>query len=322
MKTSVLLMSLLLGALLARPARAGPTTTADSLDRLEESLVLRVEDGRLSPDDVLPALLVSADPRTEEASAWYVTRVIELLERAFGPDGLRLCEACMAPRLLVEQGRMSLQTGPVAVEEIVRLDDGARGTSEPAKSAIWVDAGPHGVSIRVLDLATSRVIHAQNVDPDLDEFRRTRRSFTRAEELERRARGDAVTQAFVDFAVYPGQHIALDWTDQWGTSNANLSGITLSVIDPVLGLGVSHYRAIPLLDTLVGGKLLISLPSVILDSLGDSGGFLLENKLTVVGVARVPFGRSNYGAIVTLSTNGNFGLGISLMNVSLLPFLP
>ena len=37
---------------------------------------------------------------------------------------------------------------------------------------------------------------------------------------------------------------------------------------------------------------------------------------------RIPFGRSNYGALLTASTNGQVGFGISLMNISLLPVLP
>ena len=48
----------------------------------------------------------------------------------------------------------------------------------------------------------------------------------------------------------------------------------------------------------------------------------LVRLMTGVFVARVPFGRSNYGAVLTASTNGQIGVGISLMNMSLLPVLP
>ena len=41
-----------------------------------------------------------------------------------------------------------------------------------------------------------------------------------------------------------------------------------------------------------------------------------------MGVLRVPFGRSNYGALATVSTNGAFGFGLSLMNIHFLPVLP
>jgi hypothetical protein len=145
--------------------------------------------------------------------------------------------------------------------------------------------------------------------------------YTLSQELERRARGDSITQAFVDLALYPGQHISIDWTEQWGVTNANLSGVTLSVIDPVVGIGASHYRCLDLVHVLVGGKLIVSLPTAIVRAIGDTGD-AIDPIVTGVAVVRVPFGRSNYGAVLTASTNGQIGLGISLMNISLLPVLP
>ena len=282
---------------------------------------LRLEDGRLSADQVRPAVLVSASPRYEESQDWFVTRVIEVLERGFGAGALRLCEACMAPRTIVDEGQLTLQTGPVSLDEVARLDDLYRGDAEPARAAIWVDEVRGGVAVRIVDLRTGGVLFAQNIDPNLVEVRNTNRIYSLSEDLERRARGDSITQAFFDAAMYPGQHVSLDWTDQWGPTNRNLSGVSISLFDPVVGLGVAHYRSIKVLNTLVGGKVLMSVPTAIVRAVGD-GGDVLDPMLTVVGVVRVPFGRSNYGALLTASTNGQIGLGISLMNISLIPVLP
>jgi hypothetical protein len=318
-----MLLRLLLLALLlsAGTAHAGSDTTRYSLDRLEEILDLRIDDGRLTPQAVLPAILVSAHPHYEGSQDWYATRVIELLEHSFGDGGLRLCEACMAPRAYVVDGSLTYQTGPVGLDEVIRLDEQTRGEAQPARSAIWVDEHRGGVAIRIVDLGTGRVLFAQNVDPYLVENANTRRMYTLSEELDRRARGDSITQAFVDLALYPGQHISIDWTEQWGATNANLSGVTLSVIDPVVGLGASHYRCVDLVNILVGGKVLVSLPTAIARGVGDTGD-VIDPIVTGVAVVRVPFGRSNYGAVLTASTNGQIALGISLMNISLLPVLP
>ncbi len=283
---------------------------------------MRVEDGRLSPQELLPALIVSAEPRYAASEAWYATRAIEVLQSTLGNDGLRLCEACMAPRTVVEEGRLTFQTGPVSTQEVLRLDAAARGDAPAAKTAIWLDEHRGGVSIRIVDLASSRVLFAQNVDPDLVETANTERMYTLSDELERRARGDSLTQAFVDVAVYPRQHISLDWTDQWGRTNANLSGVTLSLLDPIVGLGAVHYRRVRPLDILIGGKAIVSLPTAIVQSVSTEGGEVLDPLLTGVAVVRVPFGRSNYGAVATVSTNGVLGIGISLLNVSLLPVIP
>ncbi len=302
---------------LALTAHAGPATTRDALDRMEELLQVRLEEGTLQVDDIVPAIIVAAQPRYEDSAPWFTTEVAASLSTAFGSAGLRLCEACMVPRTWVEDGQMLVQSGPVSLEEVARLDASSRGTAPAARAAIWVEEHRGGVAIRIVDLGTSRVVYAQNVDPGL-----TQRMYTLAEEYERRARGDSLTQAFVDIAVYPGQHIALDWTDQWGQDNGNLSGVTLSLVDPVVGIGAVHYRRIKLANSLIGAKLIVSLPTAIVRSVGDFDVDVLDNLVTGVAVVRVPFGRSNYGAVATLSSNGAFGLGVSLMNISLLPVIP
>ena len=303
-------------------AVGSPAATGDALDRLEEVLELRLDEGVLQRSEVVPAIVVSVEPRYQESVGWFAPRALEVLSRSFGSEGLRLCEACMAPRARVEDGSLSWQTGPVTLDEIIRLDEGSRGDSAPAKAAIWVDEHRGGVGIRIVDLGTGRLIFAQNVDPTLVENRNTRRMATLTEELERRARGDSIAQTFFDAAVYPGQHISLDVTDQWGKTNANLSGVTLSVIDTVVGLGACHYRRVPLLNTLIGVKGIVSLPTAVAASLTDGETEVIDPLLTGVGVVRVPFGRSNYGFVATLSTNGEVGVGVSLLNVRLLPVLP
>ena len=322
---SAILLWLLALAVFPATGWAGPAATRDALDRLREVLELRISDGTISRGDVMPAILVSAEPRYADSVAWYATGAIEVLELAFGRGSLRLCEACMAPRTVVVGGTLTYQTGPLGLDEIVRLDEQTRGSAPPARSAIWLDEHRGGVSIRIVDLRTGRVLLAQNVDPDLIEYTNTARVYTLSEELERRARGDSITQAFVDLAVYPGQHISLDWTDQWGPTNSNLSGVTLSLFDPIVGIGAVHYRTVRLANAMVGGKVILSLPQALINSLGDGfdgGGGFLDPLVTGVGVVRVPFGRSNYGGVLTVSTNGRIGLGISLMNISLLPVLP
>lgn len=303
-------------------ARAESATTHDALDRLDELLQLRLADGRLSADDLRPAILVSATPRDPATQGWYVTQVIEVLQRDLGEGALRLCEACMAPRAIVDGGQLTLQTGPVSVDEIVRLDDQYRGDAEPARVGIWVDEVRGGVSVRIVDLRTSRVVYAQNIDPTLSEVRNTQRMYTLGAELERRARGDSLTQSFLDATMYPGQHLSLDWTDQWGPTNHSLSGVSISMYDPVFGLGAAHYRVLDVLHITVGAKVLMSVPTAVVRAVDEGGGDVIDPILTGVAVIRVPFGRSNYGALMTASTNGQIGLGISLLNFSLVPVLP
>jgi len=281
-----------------------------------------MEDGLLPADAVMPIVVVSATPRYEATSEWFPTRVLGVFETVFGAGGVRWCAACEQPRTYVEDGRMVYQTGVADVEEVVRLDDRTRGAGPPARAAAWVAETPMGVSVRIVELSTGRVLFAQNVDPDLSELARSNQLYTMVEERERRARGDSLTQAFVDVGMLPGQHVSLDWTDQWGSENRNLSGFTLSLFDPVLGVGVAHHRVTRLFNTSVGAKGFLSLPTAVVRSLGENEGEVIDPLLTVSGVVRVPFGRSNYGGLLSVSTNGQVGFGISLLNVSFLPFIP
>ncbi len=75
---------LLLLTLAPRAAWADTATTRDALDRMEEILQVRVEDGRIDPEQVMPAILVSAQPRYETSQDWFTVRVIEILQASFG----------------------------------------------------------------------------------------------------------------------------------------------------------------------------------------------------------------------------------------------
>lgn len=313
---------LVLVLLAAAPAAAQRDTTRDALDRLEEILALRVDDGVLDRRTVLPTLLVGARPMYEESQVSFPARALTTLIRAFGADGIRLCEACMQPRTVTEGGRLIQTSGPIGLDEIVRLDDRYRGGAERARTAIWIDETREGVALRIVDLRTARVVFARNVDPLLVEQRTSARNFTLAAELERRSRAESLTHAFVDVGLYPGQHFSLEWADQWGDTNANLTGIVLSFYDPVLGLGAGYGRVMPWADMVLGVKGVLSIPTLVAQSQADSDIELIDPLFNAIFTMRVPFGNSNYGALVTVSTNGRVALGLSLLNTSLIPVLP
>lgn len=312
-----------LAVLASTGALAQRGSTQDALARLEETLTARVEDGVLSERDFTPAIVVSVMPAFEETRASYPTAALSTLVRVFGADALRACEACMAPRLHVQDGRLEQNFIAPDTAEIIRLDENSRGTAPPAKAAIWLDETPEGVSLRIIDLRNSRIVYAENFDPALLEMARTRRNFTLTRELERRTRGESLTHTFFDLAVYPGQHFSLDFAEQWGDTNHNLSGITLSIFDPVVGFGGAYYRIVPkALNIAVGVKIILSIPTALVTGISGETTNVLDPLLTGVFVVRVPIASSNYGVLFTASTNGRVGLGLSLMNVSFLPVLP
>ncbi len=314
-------------ALLAAPSFAGRDLTRESLDRLEDVLSVRVEDADLHLPDLLPAIVVSLAPAYEESRGWYESAALKSLSRSLGNAGLRWCAACAAPRTIIEGDRLEQVSGAPSLPEIIRLDDTLRGTAPQARTAIWLDETTEGVSLRIIDLRQGRVLVAENVDPALKRRAKTESHFRMSRELDRRIRGDSITQLFVDLGVYPSQHISMDWTDQWGDTNLNLSGLTVSVVDPLLGLGGVYYRVIPeAFNAMVGGQLSVSLPLALINAFNQGSTntpqLLGDNVVSLCAVVRVPIGNSNYGVVATLSTNGRFSVGLSLMNVSFLPVIP
>jgi hypothetical protein len=304
-------------------ALAQRDASREALSRLDETLTLRLEDGGLGVKDLVPAMVVSVNPAFEETRTWYPTEALATLVRVFGAAGLRACEACMAPRTYVQEGLVQQVSTNLETAEITRLDEANRGSSAPARTAIWLDETTDGVSLRIIDLQNSRILLAENFDAAMIGQARTRRNLSLIRELDRRARGDSITHVFFDVTVYPGQHVSTDWMDQWGDTNANLSGFSLSLYDPVLGVGGAYYRVIPsAFNISVGAKVLMSLPTGIIRGITGDDIDLLDPLLTGVFMVRVPIARSNYGLTFSASTNGELGIGFSLMNFSLLPILP
>jgi hypothetical protein len=309
--------------LLPTTALAQREASRQALSRMDETLTLRLGEEGFTVKELLPAIVVSVTPAFEETRTWYPTEALATLVRVFGAAGLRACDACMAPRTYVQEGLVEQVSTNLGAAEIVRLDETSRGSSAPARTAIWLDETAEGVSLRIVDLDNSRILLAENFDAAMRGAARTRRNLALIRELDRRARGDSITHTFFDVTIYPGQHVSVDWTDQWGDTNANLSGFSLSLFDPVLGVGGAYYRVIPsALNISVGAKLLMSVPTSLVQGITGESVDLIDPLLTAVFMVRLPIARSNYGITFSASTNGQVGIGISLMNISLLPFLP
>ncbi len=303
-------------------AHAERLTTRDALDRLEEILEMRQEDGLLDPVEVVPTLLVSAAPIFQESQGSYPARALAMLTRRFGNSGVRACEACMRVRTTVEDGRLEQTSGPVSLEEVARLDERFRGDSTRARTAIWLDETASGVAVRVVDISSGRVVFAQNVDPELFEYQGSARSFRLSAELERRTRGESLTHAIFDLALYPGQHVSFEWDDQWGETNANLSGVVLSFFDPVFGVGASYGRDTEFWDICIGVQGILSIPTVVAEAHTGEDADLIDPTFTGALLVRIPFGSSNFAGLLSASTNGRFGIGLSLLNTSFIPLLP
>jgi len=315
-------------AIMPQSADAQVEDTRDAILRFEETFASRLEDGLVDRNEMLPLLLVSARPYFERSAAAYGAAVVASLSQVVGASQIRVCDACVRPDVRTSTGRLETRTGPETQGELRALDESLRGQGERARAAVWIDeTAQGGVSVRIVSLSDARVLYADVVTSTLEWSTRSRKNYSISQDALRRGRGDSLTHAFVDVGMYPSQHIALDWMEQWGATNENLTGISLSLLSPVLGLGPTYARAFPkLYGSLLGGKVMLSVPTSIAKSLskGQSGD-LIDPIVSAVGYMRVPIPlfSGNYGGFVFLQLpQGRFGVGLSANNMSLLPVIP
>jgi hypothetical protein len=309
--------------LVAGHAHAQRESTLQAFERLEEDLRPRVEEGSLAPRGIGPILLVGATPAFEETQAWFPVATLEVVTRIFGPGNVRLCEACLNPRVYVKDGRMEHNT-VLTLPEIMRLDAELRGKSAPARSAIFVEETPRGIAVRILAIQNGQVLFAGNFDEQQKERVDTASVYNATIDLGRRLRGESLTHIFMDVALVPNQHLSLDIVEQFGPYNQNLAGFTASLIDPFLGVGIVYYRVIPLFWNLtLGAQGLVSVPTGVANAFdGGDAGDIIDPLFTGVVVARMPIPSTSFGLVAMASTNLSFSFGISLMNISFLPIFP
>jgi hypothetical protein len=307
----------------AGPAHAQRDTTAEAFARLEEILTPQLDNGMLGSHGIFPLMFVSATPAYEETKASYPAAALQALVRIFDGKNIRACEACMNPRVSFENGRLDMNTSSLAVDEIVMFDARVRGKSAPARAAVWLDETRTGVAIRIISLENSQVLFAANIDGALRERSRSQKNFTFTDEIGRRLRGESLTHIFIDAALLPGQHISVDIAEQFGDDNCNLAGITMSVLDPIVGFGAAYHRVIPQAFNLtVGAQVIASLPTAFVSAFAGDVTQVLDPLVVAVLIARFPIPSTNFAAVATVSSKGTVALGVTLMNFSVLPFLP
>lgn len=228
----------------------------------------------------------------------------------------------MNPRASMRDGAFVYASGTLSLAEIVAIDTDMRGAAAPAMAAAWIDETDGGVSLRIISLSTGRILFAENLDGQLKARERTARTFRFTDDMERRLRGESLTHVAIDIGLLPGQHVSLDILDQFGDRNLDLAGVSVSAVDPFLGVGGAYYRVIPeAFNLTVGAQALVAIPTAAGNALGLEGE-LIDPLLTGVLVVRWPIPNSGFGVLATASTNGTLTLGVSLLNVSFLPVLP
>ncbi len=325
-------IAVVVGVLGASPALAQRATTDGALARAREALVEAQRDGAVPTDVVV--LLASARPAFVETQASFPAAATAVVVDVFGARQVRACDACMNPRLVQGDDGFRYDTGELALDDLVALDAAARGKGPPARLAVWLDETPAGVALRVVDLADGGVLLARHLEPGLDTLVRSTRHVAVTEDIRRRLRGDSLTHVHWNLGLYPGQHLSLELLDQFGPQRQDMAGLSLSLVNPVAGIGGAYQRVFPeAWNVAVGAKVIIGIPGLVLQTLNTQTGAdvdltnFIGGPVTTMVTAQLPIFDTNYAVFAFAGLHlprfaPSVGVGISLLNVHVLPILP
>jgi hypothetical protein len=305
------ILALIVILLTGTEAYALDANTVDNIQSMEDKLHEHIEDGHLAIEEITPLTVV--DVSTTNADAATLTNAIlrSLGTAINGP--ILMCETC---RATYRQGETEsvYETGMVSTDEVKR---NYQNQKTKPKAAAWIRETRNSLSLRIVSLETSKVLFADTVTTGIDWSSRSIQSFSRSREAERAARGDVILHGQFDFSpIGSGAHLGYSLMQQWGDSNQYLSGLSINLSDPVLGLGLNTFKVFPELNnTLIGGKFLVSIPSALSSALSkNSDSPLDQSPYTLVAMIKYPLFRgepAKYFINAYISTNANFGVGIS-----------
>ena len=325
-------LALFAGVLGASPALAQRATTDGALARAREAIVEAQRDGRVPTDVVV--LLASARPAFVETQASFPAAATAVVVDVFGPRQVRACDACMNPRLVQGDDGFRFDTGELALEDVVALDAATRGKGPAARLGVWLDETPAGVALRIVDLADGSVLLARHLEPGLDTVVRSARHVSVTEDIRRRLRGDSLTHVHWNLGLYPGQHMSLELLDQFGPQRQDMAGLSLTLINPVGGIGGAYQRVFPeAWNATVGAKVIVGIPGLVVQTLNTQTGAdvdltnFIGGPITTMVSAQLPIFDTNYAVFAFAGLHlprfsPSVGVGISLLNVHVLPILP
>ncbi len=285
------------------------------LRRMDQELRETIQDGGISRTELSPLIIASFKIDIPEVQRdAHLNSLIKNLKATLSSEVI-YCAPCEQTEVKQNKDELTYMIAAPTAAEIRDFDARRRvNGAGPARAVLFVSLSELGITYRFVDPGSSRVLIASTLSPDDDYNQRSLKSFTLREEWNRTARGEVLAHTFYDLGAYPSPHIGVSWLEQWGQDNSYLTGFSMSLVNPLLGLGVAGFKAMPNMNnTLVGGKVLFGLPRLLQDSASkgeNNASDITGNPIELVGMIRYPIGRTSMGVIGYISTSG-IGVGFS-----------
>lgn len=290
------------------------------MNKLFTILYEKIEDADLRYENIFPITVVRIESEDDD-----IGQLISYIPTR-SPDGkiadINICYECISGSL------------ELSAEEI-NFEQGGSLNKKPTKTNMTIIENKFGFVYRLSSTSDSQIVDAATVTKGPSLENRTEKKFSYYKNQERQYEGRSIYHSMFDFAVYPNPHIAWSYLEQWGEYNEYLSGFSLSLAGPGLGLGVAIFKALssnPKL--LVGTKVYANVFNVLQRTItGDSNseeeeteteegeeeeergppdGVISDNLITVAIQVRYELlDNGRLGIIAFANTDASFGVGLS-----------
>lgn len=290
--------------------------TGRDFDQLRDILREHLEADSDLKARVTPTLLATPVHHWYESRQDFASQATAMIKSILKePNDVILCGDCNLWRLNIATGeRLHMQNGELALGELTILK--SQQKYGQAKSLTVIRETPSGIELKVVELDDGRILLSALADgnSDLD----TQKPWLRyTKERSRRLRGEGLTYGMVNLGVYPKPLVQFEFIEQWGAQNQHLSGVGISLINPVAALGaVYHYLWHSNKKIHFSGALYLPLAETLVpdQDQGPVGRFVLQ------GMAQYNFSKSHAFGL-SISTQGVVSLGIVFQDILLLPII-
>ncbi len=296
------------------------SSTSQDLLILEDALNYKLDEKtdireKALRNKITPLLIAPPKHLWMESKNDFRDAVFNMLSKVFSEPGQIIdCPDCGLNRVYVAKDqRLTIQSGDLSMGEFSQIKKNT--LYEKARAIAFVEETSSGVYMKIVSLDDGQILFAHLADSSKNlDHAKPYLHFNK--EYERRLRGEALSYMFVNLGLMPFSSftLQLEWLEQWGTYNQHISGIALSLMNPIVALGPSyHYllRSNPKIN--FGGTLFVALPKLISES-----GVSLTNALVLQATAHYALG-SSFGVFIYANTDKNFGVGFNLFNPLIVP---
>ena len=303
-------------------AHAQDDVDSSSIREFKSFLVSEKQRGHL--EDASPVFVIFRLQDAGEETLFAQT-LLDALSEVFEEDELRVCLPCSLPRTRFRNDGVEHTSAFPAMNEIRRLDKQMRGPGTVARTALFVQELGQQIALQAYAISDGTVVLSEvfprkKVSKTISTERLSHRSA-----VQQKARGWTLSHWFNDVIVYPNPHIAIDVVDQIGKQRNHLFGVSTSLWNPLLGVGVSYHYVMPnFWNATIGGKLLMSLPTLVLSGIvpDAAAGAVIDPTFTPMVIARVPIPYTPLAVSAMASMALDFGairapqvgIGLSMMD--------